>query len=304
MTLFEFLKTKFSTCYVSSENGMVCVKSGDEVLIQHKYQFEIWQTNRVGFFSFEIGIIIVHLPDPELLDYNAEVMLLISQILTNRGFVSNYRTDFLKSPVLFVQVETPETLEICVSHLGRMRFSTRNRKPTYKFTENDVVSLSKFFDDPENYRFGRNAIYCWNKETKTLYEDYQSKLFTAGPCETPDNSLFANITWEIYRFRCHVQEMRILRIGCLTEDMMAAHMKKAYNTSDRLESANKKQIEDFCNVHHEILRPISLQANDFPDVEEEETSSQIFLKYPFSDVEEEDETSSLCSLGKRTRSWE
>ena len=267
MTLIEFLKERFPKCGVFSENcGMVCVKSGAEVPIQHEYNFEIWPIPRVGLFSFEVGIIIVHLPDAELPNYNAEVMLLISQILTNRGFVSNYRPDFSRSPVLFVQVETPETLEICVSHLGRRRFSTRNRKPTYDFTENDVVSLSKFFDNPENYILGRDVIYYWNNETKTLCEDYQSKLFTAGPCETPDNSLFANITWEIYRFRCNVQE---IRIGCLTEDIMAAHMKKAYNTSDRLESANKKRIDEFCNVHREILSPISLQEKDFSDVEEE-----------------------------------
>jgi hypothetical protein len=97
--------------------------------------------------------------------------------------------------------------------------------------------------------------------------------------------------------------MRNMRIGCLTEYNMAAHMKKSYNTTERLESATKKRIADFCNVHHEILSPISLQANDFPDVKEEEISSQIFLKYPFSDVEEEtgDETPSLW---KRPRSCE
>lgn len=297
MTLIDFLKERFPKCGVFSENcGMVCVKSGAEVPIQHEYNFEIWPTPRVGLFSFEVGTIIVHLPDAELLNYNAEVMLLISQILTYRGLASNYRPDLSRSKALFVQVETPKTLKICVYDLGRRRFSTRYRNLTYKFTENDVVSLSKFFNDSENYRFGRNAIYCWNKETKTLYEDYQSKLFTAGPCETPDNSLFANITWEICRFRCHVQEMRNMRIGCLTEDMMASHMKKAYNTSDRLESANKQRIAEFCNVPSEIFSPISLQENDFLDVEEE-ASSQNLLEYSCSDVEDE-----TPSLGKRTRS--
>ena len=280
MSLFELLMKNVPNCVVSSENDVICVES-EEVPIRLK----IWPILRVGIFSFEIGTIIVHLLNPELPNYNDEMMKLISQILTNKGLFTNYREDFSMRRVLFFQVENPETLEICVSQLGRRHFSTAKMNSTYKFTEKDIVSISKFVADPENYGIGRQGIYHWKNSTETLFECYDKKLFTAGPCETPEDSLFVRITSGILRFCSHVQEMRNMRIGCLTEYNMAAHMKKSYNTSDRLESANKKRIDEFCDIHHEIFDPILSQEKDFSDVEEETG----------------DETP---SLGKRTRSCE
>ena len=278
MTLYEFLITNFSEYHVSSENDMVCVKSGDKVMIQ------LCQTNCVGIFSFNNRTIIVRLLDPELPDYNDKMMILINQILNNRGIVSNYRTEFSEFPALFVQVESPEILEISVSHLGEIRFSSEHMELKYDFTKKDVVSISKFFADSENYKFGRHAIYCWNKETNTLFEKFQWKLFTAGPCETPDdNSLFKKITLAIYQFRYHVRKMRKFNVSCLTENNMKLHMQKPYNTCEQLENANKKRVVEFCNLDRETFSPILLQDKDLSDVEEETG----------------DDTP---SLGKRTRS--
>jgi hypothetical protein len=265
MTLIESLKTTLPNHIVSSENGMICVKSEANVRIQ------LWTTHCVGIFSLDSGTIIVQLPlDPGLPDYNDKMMFLIRQILNYRGIVSNYRSDFSSIPALFVQVESQEILKILVSRLGGMLFLSEHIEPvTYNFTEKDVVLISKFFDDPENYKFGRDAIYCWNRETDTLFEEFQSKLFTAGPCETPDNSLFANITWEIYRFRCHVRSMRKLNVCCLTKDSMDLHLRKSYNTTEQLETANKKRIVEFCNLDRETFSPISLQEKDLSDVKEE-----------------------------------
>lgn len=280
MSLSDFLKKNFPECVVYSENDVVCVESG-EVPIRLK----IWPTHRVGIFSFEIGTIIVHLLNPELPNYNDEMMKLIIQILTNRGLFTNYRSDFCMRRVLFLQVENPETLEICVSQLGRSHFLTAKRNSTYEFTEEDIVSISKFIADPENYGIGRQGIYHWKNSTETLFECYDNKMFTAGPCETPEDSLFVRITSGILRFCSHVQEMRNMRIGCLTEYNMAAHMRKSYNTSDRLESEKKQRIDEFCDINHETFSPILVQEKDFSDVEEETG----------------DETP---SLGKRTRSCE
>jgi hypothetical protein len=264
MIFIESLKTILPKYNVYSENDMVCVKSGDKVLIQ------LCQTHCVGIFSFNNGTIIVRLLDPELPDYNDKMMLLISQILTNRGIVSNYRGDFSSIRALFVQVESPEILEISVSHLGGILFSSEHMKLKYDFTKKDVVSISKFFADPENYKFGRHAIYCWNKETNTLFEEFQWKLFTAGPCETPDdNSLFEKITLAIYQFRYHVREMRMFNVRCLTENNMVLHLHKSYNTTEQLESANKKRLVEFCNLDRETFSPILLQEKDLSDVEEE-----------------------------------
>jgi hypothetical protein len=176
--------------------------------------------------------------------------------------------------VLFLQVENSETLEICVSQLGRRHFSTAKKNLTYEFTEEDIILISKFVADPENYGIGRQGIYHWKISTNTLYEYYDNKLFTAGPCEMPEDSLFVRITSGILRFCSHVQEMLVMCIGCLTESNMAAHMRKSYNMSDRLESENKKRIGEFCDIHPETFSPILVREKDFSDVKEEETGDE------------------------------
>jgi len=278
MSLFELLMKNFPEYVISLKNDVICVKSEEES------SFDLDLLKRLGIFSFKYGTVIVHLPNPESSNYNDEMIQLITQVLSNKGLSTNYGKTIAAVRAILFQVQRGKNLILCVTELGNMRLSTNLTCSNHIFIERDKIFLSEFLADSDNYRSGRQTTYSWNHDTSTLSENYNGRCFNAGPHETVD-SLFAMIISEIYRFVDHITDMRSKRIGRLDEGNMERHMQKPYNTSEQLESENKKRIVEFCDIHPETFSPILVQDKDFSDVEEETG----------------DETP---SLGKRTRSCE
>jgi hypothetical protein len=277
MTLYLTLKKKYHKHNVYEKNNIINIESGPKFV---QFKIRLFLKIHVGIFSFNDGEIFLHLPNDESSNYD-HYLRIINQVLFDRGVKAFYEDIVGIIPAIFFQKSKSDgTLLIQVFRLNYGKFLPNYTSPASNLEEEDISAISAFIANSDNYKPENLGTFTWTPSTKILSELYKGKLSNVGPCETPD-SLFAMITSEICRFCNHVQSMKNMGIYYLTEDNMKNHMKKSDNTTNSIENANKKRIREFCEQNVSTFSPISLQADDFPDVEDE-----------------------TGSLWKRTLSWE
>jgi hypothetical protein len=263
MTLFQFLKNFFHKHNVYEKNNIINIESGLKFV---QFKIRLFLKIHVGVFSFNDGEIFLLLPNDESSNYD-EYLRIINQVLFDRGVKAFYEDNVGIIPAIFFQKSKSDgTLLIQVFRLNYGKFLPNYTSPASNLEEEDISAISAFIVNPDNYKPENIGTFTWTQSTKLLSELYKGKLSNVGQCETSD-SLFAMITSEICRFCNHVKSMKNMGICYLTEDNMKNHMKKSDNTPDSIENSNKKRIVEFCGLNVSTFSPISLQADDFPDVD-------------------------------------